>query len=295
VGGVIERVIGRGAEADLIIGFNIKGFDYRVLGAYTERDLGRLPTFDMLEDIHRRLGFRLGLDHLARETLGTGKTADGLQAVFAEEFEKLGGTITDRGAIQVGETDFTSVLTKIGANSPDVLYFPVFTAEGALIAQQAKQVDGLKDTILIGSDGMLTQDFVDAAGDAAEGMYLSGPDLSAFSGNMEFYRNEFLVAYQQRYGQEPAAAFHAHSYDAATMLFQAIDKVAIEQDGTLYIPRSALRDALFATQGRLGITGELNCNANGDCQSTATIGVYQVTGGTIPETPVYSEKASLEG
>jgi DEAD/DEAH box helicase domain-containing protein len=68
-------------QADLIIGFNIKGFDYKVLGAYTNKDLTRLKTFDILEDIHQRLGFRLSLDHLASETLGQGKSADGLQAV----------------------------------------------------------------------------------------------------------------------------------------------------------------------------------------------------------------------
>ena len=68
-------------KADLIIGFNIKGFDYRVLGAYTHKDLQALPTFDILEDVYRRLGFRIGLDHLATETLEQGKTADGLQAV----------------------------------------------------------------------------------------------------------------------------------------------------------------------------------------------------------------------
>ncbi len=79
-------------KGDLIVGFNIKGFDYKVLGAYTEHDLKRLPTFDMLADIHGRLGFRLGLDHLATETLGKGKTAHGLQAVewFRQgEMEKL--------------------------------------------------------------------------------------------------------------------------------------------------------------------------------------------------------------
>jgi DEAD/DEAH box helicase domain-containing protein len=68
-------------KADLIIGFNVKGFDYRVLGAYTQRNLGTLPTFDILGDIYQRLGFRLGLDHLARETLGSEKMANGLQAV----------------------------------------------------------------------------------------------------------------------------------------------------------------------------------------------------------------------
>ncbi|MDZ7699509.1 MAG: Zn-binding domain-containing protein [Deltaproteobacteria bacterium] len=68
-------------RGDLIVGFNIKRFDYKVLSAYTEKQLNTLPTFDMLEDIHTRLGFRLGLDHLARETLKKGKSADGLQAV----------------------------------------------------------------------------------------------------------------------------------------------------------------------------------------------------------------------
>jgi len=66
---------------DLIVGFNIKGFDYRVLGAYTPFDFRTLPTFDILEDIHRRLGFRLSLGHLAENTLGRRKSADGIQAV----------------------------------------------------------------------------------------------------------------------------------------------------------------------------------------------------------------------
>ncbi|UCF82336.1 MAG: DUF1998 domain-containing protein, partial [Desulfobacteraceae bacterium] len=79
-------------RADLIIGFNIRKFDYRVLSAYTTQDLNALPTFDILADIHERLGFRLGLDHLATETLNRGKAADGLQAVewFRQgEMEKL--------------------------------------------------------------------------------------------------------------------------------------------------------------------------------------------------------------
>ena len=222
--------------------------------------------------------------------------ADGLQAVFADTFEALGGTITVREAIQVQETDFTSVLTSIGSDSPDVLYFPIFAAEGGLITQQARQTDGLADTTLIGSDGMLSADYVAAAGDAVEGVYLSGPDLSAFTGDQDFYEGEFKTAYLELWGGEPAAAFHAHSYDAANMLFDAIEEVAIDEDGTLYIPRTALKDALFATSGVQGITGTLNCNDLGDCQSTATIAVYQVVGGNYDSSaPVYSEVATLEG
>jgi len=88
----IEDLLDHLETADLVVGFNVKRFDYRVLGAYTGRALERLPTFDILEDIHRRLGFRLSLDHLASETLNHPKTADGLQAVawFRQgEMEKL--------------------------------------------------------------------------------------------------------------------------------------------------------------------------------------------------------------
>jgi DEAD/DEAH box helicase domain-containing protein len=68
-------------KADLIVGFNIERFDYQVLSAYTSKLLEQLPTFDILEDVFKRLGFRLSLKHLAAETLDQQKTADGFQAV----------------------------------------------------------------------------------------------------------------------------------------------------------------------------------------------------------------------
>jgi len=88
----IDGLLAHLEKADLVVGFNIKRFDYGVLRAYTSRDLTALNTFDILEDVYRRLGFRLGLDHLAGETLSHRKTADGLQALewFKQgEMEKL--------------------------------------------------------------------------------------------------------------------------------------------------------------------------------------------------------------
>jgi DEAD/DEAH box helicase domain-containing protein len=66
---------------DLVIGFNIKRFDFSVLGGYSDFDFHKLPTLDILEEIHNRLGYRLSLDHLAMVTLNKKKTADGLQAL----------------------------------------------------------------------------------------------------------------------------------------------------------------------------------------------------------------------
>ncbi len=67
--------------ADLVVGFNLKGFDYKVLSAYDNGILAALPTFDILYDLHARLGYRLSLGHLAQCNLGTDKSADGLQSL----------------------------------------------------------------------------------------------------------------------------------------------------------------------------------------------------------------------
>jgi DEAD/DEAH box helicase domain-containing protein len=68
-------------EADLVVGYNIVGFDYEVLRGYTDKDLAGLPTFDLMYDLEERLGFRPKLDSVTSATLGTGKSADGLQAL----------------------------------------------------------------------------------------------------------------------------------------------------------------------------------------------------------------------
>ncbi|HSJ00322.1 MAG TPA: branched-chain amino acid ABC transporter substrate-binding protein, partial [Patescibacteria group bacterium] len=203
--------------------------------------------------------------------------ADQLAAVFAASFpETCDGTITAEEAITVGQTDFTGVLENIAADGPEFLYFPIFVAEGALITQQARETAGLDDTILGGADGILTPDWIAAAGDAANGAYLSGPDL-AFSG--DFYADEFLPAYLEVSGLDaPISVFHAHAYDAYNMLAQAIEEVAFTEDGTTYIPRTALRDAFFGISGFEGITGSLTCDENGDC-ADAKISVSEVVDG----------------
>ena len=77
----IPALIGHLQQLDLVVGFNNKRFDNRVLSAYTSFRLDDLPTMDILEHITTRLGYRLSLDRLAENTLGVKKTADGLQAL----------------------------------------------------------------------------------------------------------------------------------------------------------------------------------------------------------------------
>ncbi len=74
---LVEELFG----ADVVVGFNVKRFDYTVLSPYTAVPLRQLPTFDMLEHVTRTLGFRLSLDTLARATLSEAKSADGMQSL----------------------------------------------------------------------------------------------------------------------------------------------------------------------------------------------------------------------
>ena len=69
-------------SADRVIGFNILNFDYEVLKPYAPgENLRLIRSTDMLQDIYRALGFRLSLDSVAKATLGTTKSADGLKSV----------------------------------------------------------------------------------------------------------------------------------------------------------------------------------------------------------------------
>jgi branched-chain amino acid transport system substrate-binding protein len=214
--------------------------------------------------------------------------AEQLQEVFVARFKELGGTITAQEAVAPTDTDMKPVLTTIAATNPEIIYYPIFIAAGAHITRQAKEVSGLEKTVLMGADGMFSPDFYKGAGEAAVGMYHSSPDFSAFAGGY----SSFLDKHQTKYGEAPLAPFHAHAYDAAMIIFKAIEKVAVEgPDGTLYIGRKALRDALYATKDHQGLTGNITCDQYGDC-ADPHIAVYQteaanVTELKMPDTPVW--------
>ncbi len=79
-------------KADLVVGWNHLHFDYPVLQPYIFHTLAEQTlNLDMMADLEQRLGMRLKLDAVASATLGTGKTADGLDALrWWQEHKKTG-------------------------------------------------------------------------------------------------------------------------------------------------------------------------------------------------------------
>jgi branched-chain amino acid transport system substrate-binding protein len=198
--------------------------------------------------------------------------AEALQQVFADEFTALGGEIVAQEAVSKDATDMRPVLTSIAAAGPEFLYYPVFVAAGGFITAQVREISGLEDVKIAGSDGIFTPDFLEAAGPNVQGMYLSSPDFSLFP---EGYAS-FIEKHQAKYNEAPLSIFHAHAYDATNIIFAALEQVVIEDpDGTLHVPRKALRDAIYATKDFQGITGSLSCSASGDC-GAPVIAVYEV-------------------
>ncbi len=69
-------------RADEVIGFNHISFDYEVLLGQSIFDFrDQLRSLDLLVDLEKKLGHRIKLEAVAAATLGTGKTADGLEAI----------------------------------------------------------------------------------------------------------------------------------------------------------------------------------------------------------------------
>jgi len=224
--------------------------------------------------------------------------ADGLAQAFRDNFEALGGTITDTEQVNSSDTDLGPVFTNIASTNPGVVYGPNFNPVCALSYSQGSDILA-KGTVQIGSDGCLESSFLDTVGDpiADYDYYASSPDVTAYQGG-DFYKNEYLPAYTDQFGK-PTSVFNAHAYDATNVLFDAIESVAVDDgSGNLTISRSALRDAVFATSGYQGLTGTITCTPLGDCATDVTIGVFQynnwpVEGGVDPTDPVFSETKTL--
>lgn len=225
--------------------------------------------------------------------------ADQLQQVFAGRFQELGGTVTFQGAVNVGDTDMRTVLTSVAADSPDVLYFPIFEPEGPFIVAQSSEIAGLEETTLMGADGLLSDSFPENSGPNVVGMYLSGPYVSGAA------YDDFLAKWEAKFGGVPPSGFHAFAYDGTNILLNAIEQVAVvDDDGTVHVGRQALRDAIAGVTDYTGLTGRLDCSdddysafgitnaSHGDCATGEALGIFEITqeevDGNWPPPAVYT-------
>jgi len=186
----------------------------------------------------------------------------GLTDGFASQFVKLGGKIVLSAKVSKADTNMGPVLTAVANSQAQLVFFPLFQPEGNHLLLQARRTPALKDTVLMSDGSLIEQSFIDAVKDAAVGMYFVGPSPPDKTPELDALLKEYVA----RFNAAPSALYYASAYDAAEILFTAIEKTAIkEPSGALRIGRQALRDALHATHGFKGVSGKLTCDTFGDC------------------------------
>ncbi|MGD9949921.1 MAG: branched-chain amino acid ABC transporter substrate-binding protein, partial [Desulfobulbus sp.] len=205
---------------------------------------------------------RLGIRRVA--TLNDGDISTcGLTEGFAHMFTELGGTIVLDAAIDKGDREMGPVLDAVADAKAELLFFPLFQPEGNDLLTKARQSPLLEKTILMSDGALIENTFISAMGKLARGMYFVGPS-SASSEKSTLLAQTYLSTF----ATVPAVKYYQNGYDAAQLLFHAIERAAILlPEGGLVIGRGKLRQTLYDSHGFEGVTGPLNCNAFGDCAS----------------------------
>ncbi len=185
----------------------------------------------------------------------------GLTEGFSQAFQTLGGEIVLAASVNKGDQEMQPVLTAVLNSRAQFLFFPLFQPEGSHLLLQARKTPGFERVILMSDGALIESSFIEAVQEQGTGMYFVGPKSATGPAIDDLARE-----YSARYRSAPATSYYLSAYDAAMMLFEALETSAIqENDGTLHIGRQILRDTLYGMKDFKGVTGSLTCDELGDC------------------------------
>ena len=203
----------------------------------------------------------------------------GLAEIFQGNIADLGGEVSSFEGVQVGDTDFRAMLARVGADGPQAIFFGGHSTEAGLIAQQMTETPGLEKTAFMSGDSAYTQQYLEAAGDAAAGTYVS----FVAGADSEEMNAEFDAKYLEKYDVSPddLGPFHSQSYDSVKLIAAAIAAVAMVDDsGNLVIDREELISAIRSVDAFEGLTGTIKCDGMGEC-GAGGVQIFQVADGSF--------------
>jgi branched-chain amino acid transport system substrate-binding protein len=197
----------------------------------------------------------------AREKLGAKKVAviddksaygKGIAEAFRKKAVEIGLEIVAEESFNLGDKDFSTLVTKLKAASPDAIYAGAMFAEGALLMRQGRP-RGLKTTFISG-DGFFAPKLMELGGEAVEGTVIS---FLAPPWDQTPEAQAFLKRYKEKYGEE-VKSYAPLAYDATMVLAAAVR-----------IAKSADRKAVLAVLhqdgfSHRGIASTYRFDKNGD-------------------------------
>jgi len=171
--------------------------------------------------------------------------------VIKEEFEKAGGEVLAYEAHAQGGQDFRSQISKIKVLNPEVIFLESYYMEMGLIVKQAKEL-GMKGVQWISYAGVQQPQFIDIAGDAAEGFI-----CTVAGWNPEDPRKivqDFKKNIKEKYGVD-GEMYSAMQYDGIKLLAHVMRK-----NGTT---AEDIRRGLYEVRDFQGVTGIVNFDKDG--------------------------------
>ncbi|MGV2290164.1 branched-chain amino acid ABC transporter substrate-binding protein [Trinickia sp. YCB016] len=183
----------------------------------------------------------------------------------ADEFEKAvkanGGTIVDRQFTNDKAVDFSSQLTAIKSNNPDLVFFGGLDAQAAMLVKRMRQL-GIKAQFLAGG-GVMDANFIKLAGDAANGasVWEYGQPLASLPKG-----NAFEAKFKQKFGTD-ILAYAPFAYDAAWIAIKAVESANSAAPADI--------NAALKTTSYDGITGKIAFTQTGDLKNPSST-LYQV-------------------
>ena len=221
----------------------------------------------------------------------------GLKDYYSQALTGFGGTVVGDQSYSAGDQDFRAQLTALKAKRPDAIFVPGYYTEAGLIARQAREL-GLK-VPLLGGDGWESSKLVEIGGEAMNGCYYSNHwAFDAPDTNLQ----KFLAKYRARFNADPDA-IAGLAYDAARVLFQAMEKLAADDPQTFAGLSSKqagtdarkgatqkLRDTIAETKSFAGATGMITIDPNRNASKPAVVieikdGKKILNTTTYPQTP----------
>lgn len=188
----------------------------------------------------------------------------GIADVFNKTAKEIGLTVLGQEGIDTKATDYSAQATKIASQNPDLFFFGGVTSSHAGLVWKALRAAGYKG-IMMGPDGLMTEDFIKEAGADGEGTYITFAgipvsELDKISPEGKVWHEEYV----KKFGKEPDN-YGIYGYEAALVGLKAIDSCVAK--GT--VTRKCVRDEVFGTKDFKGILGATwSFDANGDTTLT---------------------------
>jgi branched-chain amino acid transport system substrate-binding protein len=200
-----------------------------------------------------------------------------LPLYFSEVFTELGGTVAGEAVYNLGQQDFSAIVTQIGAldPAPDVIMTAAYEPDFPAFIRQLR-ASGV-DIPVIGSDG-IDSPTTFSLGEVAEGVVFTTAGYAEEGNPLA----EFYAAYEAKYGRPSETIYTALGYDIMQVIAAAIEAAETTEG-------PALRDAIAGLENVQGATGHITYAGQEDRMPLRDVTLVRVTGGerelVLQETP----------